>query len=97
MSNEVDPVIEFVDYSGSWPSLCSGVLTIRVNGKEYELRSILSSGGSVSFDDNWSEEITDGPWQLWEGGLPEEIRKYAPEIEDLVNSNIPWGCCGGCV
>ena len=28
--------IEFVSYTGAYPNLCSGILTMKVNGKEYE-------------------------------------------------------------
>ena len=31
------PTIEFVNYTGEWPCLCSGTLTIKVDGKEYEI------------------------------------------------------------
>ncbi len=26
--------VEFVSYDGKWPNLCSGVLTLKINGKE---------------------------------------------------------------
>lgn len=28
--------IEFVDYNGEYPTLCSGVLTVLIDGKEYK-------------------------------------------------------------
>jgi len=27
-------MIEFISYTGKWPNLCSGVLTLRIDGKE---------------------------------------------------------------
>lgn len=87
------PVIEFVDYTGEYPCLCSGTLTIKVNGKEYEIEG-LRSGGHVWFDDNWGDHVETGPWSI---DLPEEIRQYKDEIEEIVNEKVPWGCCGGCV
>lgn len=90
------PVIEFVDYTGEYPCLCSGTLTIKVNGKEYEIEH-LRSGGHVWFDDNWGDHIKTGPWSIDEDDIPEEIRQYKDEIEDVVNEHVPYGCCGGCI
>lgn len=90
------PTIEFVNYTGEWPCLCSGTLTIKVDGKEYEIEH-LRSGGSVWFDDDWGDHVESGPWSIDEDDIPEEIRQYKDEIEQVANDNIPWGCCGGCV
>lgn len=54
------PVVEFVDYDGDYPNLCSGTLTIKIDGKERVLKRVLRSGGSVWFDDDWSEHIEYG-------------------------------------
>lgn len=91
--NKNQPVIEFVDYTGEYPCLCSGTLTIKVNGKEYKIEG-LRSGGRVWFDDNWGDHVETGPWSI---ALPEEIRQYKDEIEEIVNEKVPWGCCGGCI
>lgn len=40
--------IEFVDYTGSFPNLCSGVLTVKINGKE------------TQFGNGWIEDNDDG-------------------------------------
>lgn len=90
-------MVKFISYNGSYPNLCSGTLVIEVDGKEYEMNYILCSGGSVWFDDGWCEHVESGEWSIREDELPEEIRKYKNEIEDLVNANVSWGCCGGCV
>jgi len=86
--------IKFIKYTGRYPNLCSGELTIEVNVKTYEEGFTLCSGGSVSFDDDWMESVTRGEWSV---SVPKELSKYEQEIEDLVNENVPYGCCGGCV
>ena len=58
-----------------------------------------SSGGAVSFDEDWSEYVSSGPWELTasEKDYPPEIWKILPDIIDIMNEKVPWGCCGGCV
>ena len=88
-------MVKFISYDGSYPNLCSGDLVIEVNGKKYELTDHpLSSGGSVSFTEDWDEIVTDGEWNV---NVPDELKEYEEEITDVVNSHVPYGCCGGCV
>lgn len=89
--------LEFVSYNGDYPNLCSGELKMKLDGKIIVFPTYcLSSGGSVSFDKDWNEEVEQGDWTIREfpKGFPEELKEYATE---LVNQNIPQGCCGGCV
>lgn len=89
--------VEFVSYDGDYPSLCSGTLVLSLDGKDIEFPSYcMSSGGSVWFDDEWDEHVEDGPWSIseWPEGWPESAKA---EVENVVNENVPWGCCGGCV
>lgn len=87
-------MVEFVSYDGAWPNLCSGELVLRIEGKEVNLGRCLCSGGRVWFDNKWSEHVEDGPWSV---SVPKEFAQYADEITEVVNDNVPWGCCGGCV
>lgn len=88
-------MVEFISYDGAYPNLCSGTLVLKVNGEKRELSNCLISGGSVSFDDDWNECVTDGAWDICD--LPKDLKPYKNEIVECINENIPWGCCGGCV
>jgi len=89
-------MVEFISYSGRYPCLCFGTLVIKVDGKEYSLDGGLRSGGSVWFDDGWSEHVESGEWRGI-SCLPEELKQYEDEILRVVNDNVSYGCCGGCV
>lgn len=89
--------LNFISYSGKYPNLCSGQLIMKLDGKVVVFpRYCLCSGGNVSFDDEWTEEVSEGPWTITEfpKDFPEELKARANEI---VNENVPLGCCGGCV
>lgn len=91
------PKFEFVSYDGEYAVLCLGRLKIRVDGKEYELPSrTLVSGGRV-FDENGDTNVSKGPWKIDENRLPDELKPFKLEITALVNDNVEFGCCGGCV
>ena len=93
MSNK----LKFISYDGEYPNLCRGTLILNLNGKDVVFPNYcLSSGGSVSFDDDdWCENVTHGEWGINEfpAGFPTELQQKAI---DLVNDNIQQGCCGGC-
>jgi hypothetical protein len=87
--------VEFVSYDGRYPNLCAGELVVRVYGATWTIHR-LSSGGSVTFDKEWNENVSDGDWSIeeWPDGFPEEAKK---DVVDLVNEKVTHGCCGGCV
>lgn len=105
--------IEFVSYDGAFPNLCSGKLVLRIDGEERTFDRTLISGGKVWFDDNWSDHVEEGEWRLEVEAVGDNQYIlgpfYAPnkdvvftsaEIEritSLVNENVEYGCCGGCV
>lgn len=107
-SNDIYDNVKFVKYTGKYPNLCSGVLTLEIDGVEHtfgynyhypkpEFDQFWCSGGDVWFDVDWNDCIEYGGWKIHVDKLPEQFRKYAEEIEDVLNDNIPLGCCGGCL
>ena len=96
--------IEFIDYTGGWPALCCGELTLEINGKKVtfgsgdsDYPSFWVSGGHCSFDEEGNDFIEEGPWQILEHRLPKKYQKHAEEILEVFNKNVPFGCCGGCI
>jgi len=58
-----------------------------------------ASGGGVTFDEEWQEDVSRGDWELMfdEKDYPAEIADAMPELIRVFNENVPQGCCGGCV
>jgi len=96
--------IEFIDYTGEWPALCMGMLTLKINGKVVTFGSgdcdydyFWATGGRVTFDEDGLEIVTRGEWQLDKSRLPAELQDHGEELIQLFNEHVPQGCCGGCV
>lgn len=89
--------VQFINYDGVYPCLCSGTLTIRVGEKEYKIKDALISGGGIISDEDEDLIATEGPWELDESNFPKELTPYFKEILECVNANVPYGCCGGCI
>ena len=86
-----------IKYDGAYPNLCRGNLVVVIDGHKWLFPSYcLVSGGSVSFDENWSEHVSEGEWGIdeWPEGFPEE---HKAAVLTAVNNEVPCGCCGGCV
>jgi len=86
-----------IKYNGEFPNLCSGELFVTINGKCWEFPTFcLASGGYVTFDKDWQEEVGNGPWEVhkWPEGFPD---KYKYFVIKAINKEIRHGCCGGCV
>lgn len=86
-----------ISYDGSFPNLCSGDLVVYLEKQKWVFPAhCLSSGGSVSFDSDYSETITQGEWSIneWPENFPEEMKDL---VSEKVNDEISHGCCGGCV
>lgn len=88
--------IEFVSYDGEWPCLCHGKLILNVDGVEHVLNGSLVSGGSTWFDEGWNGNVIEGPWYIIfnDDYFSEKEQNY---IIQLVNENVEFGCCGGCL
>lgn len=104
--------IKFVSYTGEYPCLCFGVLTLLIDGKEttfgdpdhrhgiaYDHRPFWESGGTVYLNDNDDGEyyVTEGDWTVNKKYLPEFLHPYAEELAEIMNKNVPHGHCGGCL
>lgn len=102
--------IEFVSYDGAFPCLCMGTLVLKIDGveakfhysfnnkKKGEYSDFWVSGGNVSFDENWIEDVSIGEWGFSpDASFPEEFKAIGDELIAVFNENVPYGCCGGCV
>ena len=92
--------VKFISYTGEWPNLCRGVLTLEIEGKRVtfgyadgaDYPRFWESGGGLTSD----YRPLGGPWEIDVQELPEQFRQYAAEIDTVFNSNVEHGCCGGC-
>lgn len=117
--------VKFISYTGEYPNLCSGVLTLEIDGKKYKFghnfltyhydektqtwiytdedpnnpnfNSFWSSGGCVSHNEDWNWEVEHNEWEIDVNELPEQFWNVAAEIDSVINANVRWGCCGGCI
>lgn len=93
-------MIKFVSYNGKWPNLCRGALVVEKDNKQYSMENILISGGECGFSNNYRNSyINRGPWNINLKYLPKELNNDNDirVLESLINDNIDWGCCGGCL
>ena len=92
--------VKFISYTGKYPNLCSGTLTLEIDGekatfgRDGQYKEFWESGGYV----NWKDDIvaTD-EWEIDIEKLPKQYKKYAREIDRVFNANVEHGCCGGCI
>ena len=105
--------VKFISYDGRWPNLCTGRLVMEINGKKYQFGDNYQWNESLGentkvdgvYDRFWASggginkfyEAYKGEWRIDVSKLPEEIRKYAADIDIVFNSNVSHGCCGGCI
>lgn len=105
--------IKFISYTGTYPSLCGGVLTLEIDG---EIVKFGNDDYSVDFD-NKTRRYSNGnyekfwcsgggirnykpyheEWEIHENKLPEKYKKYIVEFDYIFNANVEFGCCGGCI
>lgn len=113
-NNKNNTHVEFVSYTGKYPNLCRGVLTLLIDSEEvrfghdyskigsYEsdgnYDSFWESGGNCGFRNNYQDSyVNSGEWVINAEDIPDKYRKYAEEIDDVFNSCVDYGCCGGCL
>lgn len=93
--------IEFIDYIHAPYSLCHGTLVLSINGVEVSFDNLLVSGGTWYFTEDWEAVVTEGPWEI--NDFNEKFNAYRfskkekEQLLNIINENIPYGCCGGCV
>ena len=66
-----------------------GRFIVTKDGYLYDTR-----GYGCSFDIEGYEDVRQGRWIV---GVPNKYKEYSEEINDCMNDNVPWGCCGGCL
>lgn len=93
------------------PNLCSGELILKVDDVLEHFRSgyraseelhkhpsFWMTGGDCGFNGDYSEAyVNEAPWIIDSDYLPEYLKPFAGEIEELFNNNVPHGRCGGCL
>lgn len=97
--------VKFIEYTGNWPGLCFGTLTLEIdgekavfNGDDGTYRKFWESGGSCHMDMNTGDSyVRRKEWLIDVDELPDKYKKYALEIDEVFNANIAYGCCGGCL
>lgn len=98
--------IKFISYDGKYPNLCSGKLTLEIDGETVtfghdrcDYYSFWRSGGSCHFTDfdYTNNIINEGEWELDEAELPEKYKNIGEELIKVFNDNVIHGCCGGCL
>lgn len=92
--------VKFISYTGRYPNLCSGDLTLEIDGEiatfgygftskdKPKYDTFWSSGGCVSFDEHLGVNVDKGSWEIDANRLPEQFRKYAMEIDQVFNDNV---------
>lgn len=98
--------IKFIDYSGEYPNLCGGVLILEIDGvlysfgedpenrkdPEHEFDRFWRSGGNIDCE----YDVVEDEWELSDD-LPQFLQGHEEEIMVVMNKNVPYGCCGGCL
>ena len=88
--------VKFVSYNGEWPNLCSGTLIFKIDNITFKWNNCLRSGGHAFYTVE-EDVIERGEWKV---DFPEDFPdsySLKAEIIEMINKNVPQGCCGGCI
>lgn len=99
--------IKFIEYTGKFPTLCNGKLTLNIDGipiifgslfkySDAQYASFWDTSGNAFFTQD-GDVITKGNWIIYKDQLPDYLKEYSEEISKIFNENVPKGCCGGCI
>ena len=92
--------VKFISYTGKYPNLCSGILTLEIDGEKAtfgldgQYEEFWRSGGYVIWN---ADIVATDEWLIEIECLPQKYQKYAREIDEVFNANVEHGCCGGCI
>ena len=83
-----NPKIEFVSYTGDYPNLCRGKLTVKIDGKSVTFGETKYYPGL-----NHKEDLAEYPSFWCSGGST----GFDDELNEIVIGDIPWEMskCGG--
>ena len=92
--------LEFVSYTGRYPNLCNGELTVKISGKRVRFGNTVDTrfwitGGHCEWD-GVNNSVHHGPWRLDDACVPGKYKAISQQLIELFNANVPHGCCGGC-
>lgn len=84
--------VEFMSYTGKYPNLCMGILTLKIDGEIVTFGNFFSNkvdypefwatGGSRGLSSGFPEGyVNRGEWLIYESELPTEYKAYVIEIE----------------
>jgi hypothetical protein len=82
-------MIKFISYTGKWPNLCSGVLTVEIDGKEYKF------GHEIwDYDFKTNSYKTDNFEQFWMSGGSINMSYGKSDDVDCEVTKEPWKITG---
>lgn len=88
-----------IKYDGRYPILCFGHLEVWIDDTYYDFgEECLISGGCVLHDEDWNMWTEEGPWRIDKDSYPQDFpEEYKDKLLEVINDELPWGCCGGCI
>ena len=92
--------VKFISYTGKYPYLCNGILTLEIDGRKVTFGDDESCDDGIFWESGglcYRSNIERGEWAINFDDIPEPYQKYAKEIDFVFNKNVEKGCCGGCI